>query len=177
LIRITTPDEQVINVVIPPEIMQGEAESIENLRARLTPDSELRTGKAEGVSLRIRQKGDAFLMTIKGNTPDPAVRHEVEFDIPAEIFTQLKAFCPAGVSKVRHEIEHDGHTWEVDVFDGENAGLIMAELENPPESITKPLFVGAEVTQDDRYSNQALAYRPFSGWSEAEKQVATGMVR
>lgn len=177
LIRITTPDEQEIDVIIPKQVMEKQAASINALRSRLTPDSELRTGKAEGVSVRIRQIGETFLMTLKGDTPDPEKRHEVEFGLSAEISPRLKPFCPGGVEKTRHEILHHGHTWEVDVFTGENTGLIMAELENPPKLITKPVFVGREVTRDGRYSNQALAHRPFSQWSEAEKQSAMGTGR
>ena len=76
-------------------------------------------------------------------------------------------FCKTTlIEKTRHYIEHEGHTWEVDEFHGKNNGLIVAEieLESEDEKFEIPDWVGAEVTQDDRYYNMNLAIHPFTSW-------------
>jgi len=70
------------------------------------------------------------------------------------------------IEKTRHRIEHGGRVWEVDVFDGANAGLVVAEIELPSEDadLELPAWVGAEVTDDRRYLNANLVAHPFSEW-------------
>lgn len=70
------------------------------------------------------------------------------------------------IEKTRHFVEVGPHTWEVDVFEGENAGLVVAEieLETPDQPFEKPSWVGEEVTFDPRYYNTNLATRPFRSW-------------
>jgi adenylate cyclase len=72
------------------------------------------------------------------------------------------------VEKVRHRIDHAGHTWEVDEFLGENAGLVVAEIElgAEDEAFDKPDWIGREVTGDKRYYNSSLIRLPYSKWKD-----------
>ena len=72
------------------------------------------------------------------------------------------------IEKTRHFVMHNNHQWEIDEFDGENAGLIVAEieLEEANETFTKPNWIGADVTQDMRYYNNNLAKYPYSQWRD-----------
>ena len=72
---------------------------------------------------------------------------------------------------MRHYVEHAGHTFEVDEFTGDNAGLVVAELELDAVDAPygRPDWLGAEVTDLPRYYNLALAERPYSRWSAQEK--------
>ena len=80
----------------------------------------------------------------------------------------LKAYCNAGVIlKTRHYVHHKGILWEVDVFGGENEGLILAEveLESPTQVIDLPDWTTKEVSDDPRYFNALLARFPYKSWS------------
>lgn len=115
---------------------------------------------------RIRIGGDKAWITIKGKTRG-ITRPEFEYEIPVDDARQLLELClPSVIDKTRHEILHAGHVWEVDVFHGENDGLVIAEVELEQESISPqlPPWVGDEVSSDTRYFNSHLAARPFSGW-------------
>jgi adenylate cyclase len=94
----------------------------------------------------------------------PIAREEAE-----EILDQL-CLRPL-IEKVRHHVTVAGKRWEVDEFRGENAGLIVAELElaAADEAFERPAWLGREVTAEQRYYNQALALRPYAAWSAAEK--------
>ncbi len=73
---------------------------------------------------------------------------------------------PTLVEKIRHDVFLDGQTWEVDVFSGVNAGLVVAEIEVPAEDapIIIPDWIGSEVTHDSRFTNHALSVHPFTRW-------------
>lgn len=121
----------------------------------------------DGVVVRVRVDGPGGWLTVKGPTKG-ASRVEVEAPIPLDEARQLLALCgPRVVSKARHEVEVQGHVWEIDVFDGLNAGLVVAEVEldRPDEPFVRPSWLGAEVTDDGRYTNVRLADAPFSSWS------------
>jgi adenylate cyclase len=80
----------------------------------------------------------------------------------------LDEMCPAGrIEKTRYRIDVPPHTWEVDVFEGDNAGLVVAEIElsDEQESFTRPEWLGAEVTEDPRYYNSELSRHPWGQWS------------
>ena len=84
----------------------------------------------------------------------------------------LLKLCVGGlVEKHRHYVEHAGHLWEVDEFLGDNAGLVVAEVEldDGDEAFARPPWLGAEVTDIVRYYNLALAARPFSQWRDDER--------
>jgi adenylate cyclase len=78
------------------------------------------------------------------------------------------------IDKRRHLLRHGGHLWEIDEFLGENAGLVVAEIElgAVDEAFEPPAWLGVEVTELPRYYNLALATRPYSQWSEDERTAA-----
>ena len=102
----------------------------------------------------------------------------LEYDWPiarAEAEEILEQLCLRPlIEKLRHIIEVGGRQWEVDEFLGDNAGLVVAELEllAADEEFEHPAWLGREVTQEQRYYNQALALRPYCEWSAAEQDVA-----
>ena len=118
-------------------------------------------------TVRVRIEGGRAVLTIKGKTTG-AARGEWEYDIPVADATELlDGLCEQPqVEKIRHRIEHAGHTWEVDEFLGLNAGLVVAEIEldAEDEAFAKPDWIGAEVTGDKRYYNSSLIRMPYSQW-------------
>lgn len=117
-------------------------------------------------SVRIRIKSDSAFLTIKGETKG-FTRNEFEYAIPLDDAEQLLNMCLQPViNKIRYTINHDGNTWEIDEFFGENKGLILAELEleSEDETFSKPSWTGKEVTGDPRYYNASLVQNPFSKW-------------
>lgn len=118
-------------------------------------------------SIRVRVDGRHGWLNIKGATVG-AERPEYEYEIPltdAEQLLQSFAVGPV-IEKTRHLVPFDGHLWEVDVFRGENRGLVVAEIElnDPAQSFEKPPWVGREVTDDIRYYNTSLCRRPYLSW-------------
>ncbi len=118
-------------------------------------------------TVRIRIAGEQAFLTIKGATQG-ATRQEFEYPIPVEdARVLLDHFCPPPhIEKYRYTIEYAGHTWEIDEFLGENAGLIIAEVElsREDEAIRFPPWLGEEVTHDSRYFNANLSLRPYRSW-------------
>ncbi len=120
----------------------------------------------DGCTVRVREAGGKGFLTIKGPTRGLS-RDEYEYSIPTDDAREMLAgLCGQKVEKLRHLVPHAGLTWEVDEFTGENAGLVVAEVELPDEAhaVELPAWVGREVTQDPRYSNAALAKRPYRTW-------------
>lgn len=119
-------------------------------------------------SVRIRIKEDKAFLTIKGKgNQTGTTRLEWETEIPVADAERLLPICEEGIiDKVRYEIKADRHTYEVDVFAGENEGLVVAEieLESEDEPFEKPSWLGAEVTNDARYYNASLSKKPFRKW-------------
>ena len=121
-------------------------------------------------TVRVRVKGDRGFLTIKGKGSSSGVsRFEWEKEIPADEARALLALAEPGViDKTRYLIKNtDGvHLWEVDVFEGDNAGLTVAEIElaSEDEPFDKPSWLGEEVTADARYYNAALSGNPFKNW-------------
>ncbi|MEJ2749613.1 MAG: CYTH domain-containing protein, partial [Anaerolineae bacterium] len=106
-------------------------------------------------------------LTVKGfNTG--AVRREFEYAIPlAYANAMLDNLCERPlIEKTRYKVEFAGHTWEIDEFAGDNAGLVVAELElqSVDEDFEKPDWLGEEVTDDPRYFNSNLVLRPYTTW-------------
>lgn len=120
-----------------------------------------------GCTVRVRLAGRQAWLTVKGPTRAGA-RAEFEYAVPPADARAILERCGvrARVEKVRHRVEHEGRTWEVDEFLGENAPLVMAEVElsRAGERVSLPPWVGREVTEDPRYANAALAQRPFGSW-------------
>lgn len=124
-------------------------------------------------TVRVRLKDEQAWMTIKGPTTGIS-RTEIEFPLEPQVARELLALCLDGlIEKTRHEQWHEGLLWEIDEFHGDNAGLIIAELELPSEShpFARPAWVGPEVTMDPRFSNSMLARRPWSQWPADERAV------
>ncbi len=115
-------------------------------------------GHPRGVSVRVRREGSGATLTVKG--PGGLVRAEFETPIPpADADAMLDRLCGPLVEKTRHTVRHAGHLWSVDVFAGRLAGLVLAEVElaDPADTPAPPPWAGAEVTEDPRYRNTALA--------------------
>ncbi len=118
-------------------------------------------------SIRVRTDGRRGWLNIKGATVG-AERPEYEYEIPLSDAEQLLRSFAVGpvIAKTRHLVPFAGHLWEVDVFHGENRGLVVAEIEldDPQQTFEKPPWLGQEVTDDVRYYNTALCRRPFQNW-------------
>ena len=119
-------------------------------------------------TVRIRIKGNKGFITIKGIGSESGIsRFEWKKEIEIEETKSLLKLCERGViEKTRYEVKSGKHIIEIDVFHGENDGLILAEieLENENEAILKPDWIGNEVTNDKRYYNSYLSQNPFKNW-------------
>ena len=119
-------------------------------------------------TVRVRIEGEAGVLTIKSKSVG-ATRGEWEYPIPLqEAQEMLDRLCERPlVEKYRRRIAYAGFTWEVDEFLGENAGLVVAEIELPLEDAVfdKPDWIGQEVTGDKRYYNSSLIRFPYSQWT------------
>ena len=119
-------------------------------------------------TVRVRIAGERAFLTVKGVSRG-ATRAEFEYEVPlADAAQMLELSDGPVVRKVRRLVEHAGSTWEVDEFEGENAGLVVAELEMASEDqhFEKPDWLGREVTDDPRYYNSSLAAHPYSRWRD-----------
>lgn len=120
-------------------------------------------------SIRVRLADENATLTIKGKTRGMA-RSEFEYAIPAaDAAALLDELCLRPlIEKVRYRVPVGGLVWEVDVFSGDNAGLVVAEVELASEDQTPqiPAWAGAEVTHDPRYYNANLIRTPYSQWAE-----------
>ena len=119
--------------------------------------------------VRVRVKNDKAYLTIKGSNSGIA-RLEFEYEIPLnEANEMLEKLCQKPViDKTRYIINHENHTWEVDIFYGDNEGLVVPEVElsSEDEHINLPIWVKEEVSHDDRYFNSNLMKLPFKDWEE-----------
>lgn len=117
--------------------------------------------------VRIRTAGERAWITVKGRKRGIA-RSEHEFEIPhGEAVEMLETLCQRPlIEKRRYEIEAGELTWEVDEFFGENAGLVVAEVELDADDQHVPLpeWIGEEVTHDSRYYNSNLTANPYRHW-------------
>ena len=118
-------------------------------------------------SIRVRTTSNNAWLNIKSVTVGTQ-RHEFEYEIPLEDGNQiLDTFSRKPlIEKTRHIVEVGDHSWEIDEFIGDNAGLIVAEIElnDPNESFDKPAWLGEEVTFDARYYNTQLSKTPYKTW-------------
>ncbi len=117
-------------------------------------------------TVRVRIAGEKGFLTIKGKS-NGISRLEFEYPVPVEDAQQLIQLCPVPViEKYRTRILFEGKVWEVDEFEGENKGLILAEIElvSEDENFVVPPWIGEEVTGDIRYFNSQLAIHPFGSW-------------
>lgn len=121
-------------------------------------------------TVRVRVVGETGYLTIKGPTNGIA-RAEYEYPIPVnEAVEILHTLCePPLIEKIRYRLELAGVLWEIDEFEGDNQGLILAEVEltHAEQAIALPEWIGQEVSDDPRYFNVNLAQHPFRQWSNS----------
>jgi CYTH domain-containing protein len=118
-------------------------------------------------TVRVRVVGDKGFLTVKGRN-NGISRAEYEYEIPAaDANDMLDNLVKTGViEKWRYVCVVDGKKWEVDEFLGDNAGLVVAEIElqSEDEPFTKPAWAGDEVSGDERYYNSSLSQNPYKNW-------------
>ncbi|MDD4915952.1 MAG: CYTH domain-containing protein [Methylococcales bacterium] len=118
-------------------------------------------------SIRVRISDEHAWLNIKSATIG-ASRLEFEYEIPLTDANTLldELCCKPLVEKIRHFVQRGSHTWEIDEFLGDNAGLIVAEIELPEigAAFDRPQWLGQEVTSDMRYYNNNLTRHPFKDW-------------
>ena len=123
---------------------------------------------AKECTIRVRVSGSRAWLTVKGYISDVS-RHEFEYEIPLDdAQAMLATVCPFKIEKHRYRIAHEGFVFEIDEFFGENAPLVVAELELPDENapFPKPDWLGAEITEDGRFTNAYLSKHPFGTWAD-----------
>lgn len=122
-------------------------------------------------TVRVRTEGDRAVLTIKGLTVGIS-RSEFEYPIPvADANRLLDELCERPlIEKTRYTVASGRHTWEIDEFHGDNAGLVVAEIELAGEDdvFTRPPWVGREVSDDPRYFNASLIRHPYATWRTAD---------
>ena len=125
-------------------------------------------GASHKSSVRIRISNDEANINIK-SVELKTVRQEFEYAIPLDDAEQLlSTLCDESViEKTRYHVIYASHLWEIDIFEGENKGLEIAEIElkDIDESFALPDWIGPEVSDDERYYNIYLINTPYSMWS------------
>jgi adenylate cyclase len=120
-------------------------------------------------SVRVRLADDSAWLSVKAMTPGVA-RAEYEVAVAsADGSAMLKDLCEGAlIEKWRHIVAHAGELWEIDEFLGDNAGLIVAEIELDAvdAAFSRPSWLGREVTDDQRYYNFRLSQQPYARWRE-----------
>lgn len=141
------------------------SESTRLRQGYLTPS--LDHGKA---SVRVRVDGKHGYLNIK-SVQLGIHRHEFEYVVPLHEANEMLDTLSSGpiIDKTRHLVPNGKHVWEVDVFHGDNEGLVVAEieLESLDEAFEVPDWAGADVSDDPRYYNVSLSQRPFKDWAHA----------
>lgn len=120
-------------------------------------------------SIRVRLDEQEARLNIKAAVVGSA-RAEYDYGVPPEEAQEiLDTLCVGRIDKTRHIVERDGFTWEIDEFHGDNAGLIVAEIELDAvlQDFPRPSWLGREVTDEHRYYNHSLALKPFRSWDGA----------
>ena len=120
------------------------------------------------VTARVRICDDKGILTFKSKSHDGGLsRFEWEREIPQGVAEALLARCSGVIDKVRHIVEFAGHTFEIDEFNGDNEGLIVAEVElsSADEKVELPSWIGDEVTGERCFYNSFLIKHPFKSWT------------
>lgn len=146
-------------------------------RSQVAAESEIVQGYLclrQDLEVRVRLKSGKGRITVKGKRAGTK-RPEYEADLTRDDAQRMldRECLYTLVTKVRHEIKRDGLTWEIDVYKAENDGLVLAELELREGQVWPtgwPDWIGAEVTQDDRYYNRSLVQNPYSTWGTPAAQ-------
>ncbi len=118
-------------------------------------------------SVRVRIAGEQASLNIKGATLG-ITRQEYEYPIPLADAHELLDTLADGplIEKTRYHVQHGAHTWEIDVFSGDNQGLVVAEIElaSEDEVFARPSWLSEEVSADTRYYNVCLVKHPWKNW-------------
>lgn len=117
-------------------------------------------------TVRVRVDGNRAWLTLKG-PQNGIARPEFEYEIPGEDADALLELCGERlVEKTRHRTPVADHVWEIDEFLGDNAGLVVAEIEldDPAQCFERPEWLGEDVSADARYLNANLSVMPFRTW-------------
>ncbi|WP_417463358.1 CYTH domain-containing protein [Kordiimonas sp.] len=133
--------------------------------------------RAEGRSLRVRKVEGSYILTLK--IGKGARRVEIERPLSkAEGAALLMQSLDPLIIKKRYAVKHGGHVWDVDVFKGENKGLVLAEVEldDEDEAFERPDWVTREVTGDRLFQNSTLATHPISMWRDAFEEFCQPVV-
>jgi adenylate cyclase len=121
----------------------------------------------EKISLRLRLADDKAFLTIKGAS-NGISRSEFEYEIPPEDLEAMFEEFGSGkyISKMRYYEKVGSHLWEIDIFEGDNAGLAVAEIElaSVGEEFEMPVWATEEVSGDKRYRNACLVENPYKFW-------------
>lgn len=123
--------------------------------------------RPDKASIRVRLSANKAYLNIK--SAELGIRRlEYEYEIPvADASEMLERLCVTPlIEKTRYLIKYAEHIWEVDVFEGDNAGLVVAEIElsSEDEDFQRPPWLGEEVSEDPRYYNVCLVKHPFRDW-------------
>lgn len=141
----------------------------ENWKSQFTSRTIIKQGylsTEKEATVRVRILGDKGFLTIKGKTVG-MTRLEFEYEIPVQEANELLQLCEKPlIEKERFIVSSGKLNWEIDIFEGDNAGLTLAEveLEDENQKIEIPDWVGEEVTFDSRYFNSNLVKMPFKSW-------------
>lgn len=123
--------------------------------------------RGDGPSIRIRVAGDDAWLNVK-QPVSLTVRREYEYPVPLNDALELMQHACVGgrVEKTRYRVPSGPHVFEVDVFHGDNEGLVVAEVElsREDEVFERPAWLGEDVSEDPRYLNQRLAKMPYACW-------------
>lgn len=119
-------------------------------------------------TIRVRIIGEQAWLTLKGYISDIS-RSEFEYEIPLQDAENIMdTMCPFKMEKRRYPVKWGGFVFEIDVFEGENAPLVVAEIELPSEDTVfdRPDWLGREITSDGMFTNAYLSKHPFSTWQK-----------
>ncbi len=132
------------------------------------PLTEHRTATLQNAEYRTCAEDTEVFLTIKGKPQAGLLGHfEYEHKVPQSAADGLFALCEQGIiDKHRYIVPHGDVVIEVDVFHGENEGLVMAEIElqSEDQQVALPAWLGKEVTHNQRYYNAYLSQHPFTTW-------------
>lgn len=137
-------------------------------------------GDPQGFTVRVRQAADQAWLTLKAAaSSDGLARHEFEYPIPMADATDLLALAPRQLAKHRFGLDLPGGDWVLDVFEGANAPLIMAEVEIADASvqIKPPAWCVQEITGRGELSNAALSARPLADWDAGERHAILDLLQ
>jgi adenylate cyclase len=142
----------------------------DNWRSRVESESALKQGylvAQPALTIRVRSDGDKAQLTVKGGSAGIS-RSEYEYEIPLQDAQQMIDALVTGnvIDKTRYKVRCGNHLWDLDLFHGDNEGLVMAEVElaNEAEVFEMPDWAGEEVSDDPRYYNANLFKHPYRDW-------------